>query len=130
MMDQLGRKSEGIQGGNPNGPEVNLEYLKFAEFQKTNSPSFKGAFDSDKAEEWIKTMLKVFSIFACTDYQKVAFASYMLEVDAKFWSIGMKQLLENSQTDITQDMFKEAFYQKYFPASVRNAKELEFLQLQ
>ena len=26
-------------------------------------------------------------------------------------------------------MFKEAFYQKYFPASVRNAKELEFMQL-
>ena len=26
-------------------------------------------------------------------------------------------------------MFKEAFYQKYFPASVWNVKELEFMQL-
>ena len=26
-------------------------------------------------------------------------------------------------------MFKDAFYQKYFPPSVRNAKELEFMQL-
>ena len=41
----------------------------------------------------------------------------------------MKRLLEGSQTEITWDMFKEAFYSKYFPASVRNVKDLEFMQL-
>ena len=75
-------------------------------------------------------MEKVFSVLACTDYQKVAFATYMLEADAEFWWNGMQQLLEDSYTEITWDVFKEAFYQKYFRAFVQNAKELEFLQLQ
>ena len=129
MMDQLGRQPEGDHGGNPNGPEVDLEYLKFAEFRKVNPPSFRGAFDPDKVEEWIKIMENVFSVLACADYRNVAFATYILEVDAEFWWNGMKWLLEDSQTEITWDVFKEAFYQKHFPASIRNAKELEFLQL-
>ena len=37
--------------------------------------------------------------------------------------------MEDSQIEITWDVFNEAFYQKYFLASVRNAKESEFLQL-
>ena len=104
-------------------------YLKFTEFQKANSPNFRGAFDLDKAEEWVKAM-EVFSVLACTDYQKVAFATYMLEADAKFWWSGVKRLLESSQTEIIWEVFKEAFYQKYFPASVRKVKELEFVELQ
>ena len=60
MMDQLGRWPEAGHGENPNGREMDLEYLKFAEFRKANPPSFQGAFDPDKAEEWIKAMEKVF----------------------------------------------------------------------
>ena len=84
MMDQLGRQPEADQGGNPNGSEVDLEYLKFAEFRKANPPSFKGAFDPDKAKESVKAMERVFSVLACTDHQKVVFATYMLEADAEF----------------------------------------------
>ena len=54
----------------------------------------------------------------------------MLEADAEFWWYGIKRLLEDSQIDVIWHMFKRAFYQKYFPASIRNAKELEFMQLQ
>ena len=61
-------------------------------------------------------MEKVFTILACTDDQKVAFATYMLKANAKFLWDGVKILLEDSQTNITQDVFKEVFYQKYFPA--------------
>ena len=59
----------------------------------------------------------------------MAFATYILEVDVEFWWTSARRLLESSQTDITWEVFKDAFYQKYFPASVRNAKELEFMQL-
>ena len=38
-------------GGNPNEHEVDLEYLRFAKFQKANSPNFRGGFDPDKDEE-------------------------------------------------------------------------------
>ena len=109
---------------------MDLVYLKFTEFKKANLPSFRGVFDPNKADEWIKDMKKVFSILDCTNCQKVAFATYMLEADAEFWWNGAKRLLEESQADINWEMFKESFYQKYFLASVRNAKELEFMKLQ
>ena len=63
---------------------MDLEYLKFAKFRKANPRSFRGAFDPDKIDEWIKVMEKVFSVLDCTDRQKVAFATYMLEADAEF----------------------------------------------
>ena len=63
-------------------------------------------------------MEKVFLVLACTDYQKIAFVTYMLEADAKFWWNDVKRLLEGSQTNITWEVFKEAFYQKYFPTSI------------
>ena len=78
MMDYLGRQSEVGHGGNHNGSRMDLEYLKFAEFRKANQPSFRGVFNPDKADEWVKAMKKVFSILDCTDHQKVAFATYML----------------------------------------------------
>ena len=96
MMDQLGRRPESSHGGNPNGLGVDLEYLKFAEFRKVSPPSFRGAFDPDKADEWVKMMEKVFSVLDCTDCQKVTFAAYMLEADAKFWRNGVRRLLQES----------------------------------
>ena len=36
MIEQLGRLPEAGLGGNPNGPGVDLEYLKFAKFRKAN----------------------------------------------------------------------------------------------
>ena len=84
-MVQLRRQPKASHEGNPNGPGVDLEYLKFAEFRKVNPTSFRGAIDLDKAKEWVKAMEKVFSILACIDQQKVAFVTYMLETDTEFW---------------------------------------------
>ena len=75
---------------------MDLEYLKFAKFWKANPPSFSGAFSPDEAEEWIKAMEKIFSVLVYTDHQKVAFATYMLEVDVEFWWDGVKGLLQES----------------------------------
>ena len=68
MMNQLGRRSEAGLEGNPNGPGVDQEHLKFAEFRKANPPSFKGVFDPVKADKWIKAMEKVFSVLDCIDH--------------------------------------------------------------
>ena len=90
IMDQFGRQPKESHGGNPNGLEVDLEYLKFAEFWKANPLSFRGAFNPNKAEEQIKAKEKVFSVLAYTEYHKVAFSTYMLEADAKFWQNGVE----------------------------------------
>ena len=77
------RSEENLEG--PNGcTEVNLEYLKFVEFRKANLLSFRRAYNPDQADEWIKAIEKIFTVLACIEKQKVAFATYMLEVDAEF----------------------------------------------
>ncbi|RYQ99821.1 hypothetical protein Ahy_B07g087834 isoform C [Arachis hypogaea] len=53
----------------------------------------------------------------------------MLKADAEFWWDGARRLLEDAGKDISWVTFKEAFYKKYFPLSVRESKEMEFLQL-
>ena len=60
----------------------------------------------------------------------MAFATYMLETDTELWWASTRRLLESSQTVITWEVFKDVFYHKYFPAFVRNGKELEFMKLQ
>ena len=39
------------------------------------------------------------------------------------------QCLEVEGQDVTWDVFKRVFLEKYFPEDVRNKKELEFLEL-
>ena len=77
----------------------------------------------------MKAIEKVFFVVDCIDCQKVAFATYMLKANVEFQWNGIRWLLEESQTEITWDVFRNTFFQKYFPPSVRNAKELEFMQL-
>lgn len=56
----------GKDHGNGHG-EVDNENMKFAEFRKTNSPSFRGTFDLDTANEWIMEMEMILSILTCTE---------------------------------------------------------------
>ncbi|XP_015944704.1 uncharacterized protein LOC107469839 [Arachis duranensis] len=115
----------------PNTPrlEEGQTRTSFADFKNIGPPEFRGALDPDKAEEWLKEMEKVFTIFPCTEVQQVNYATFMLKADAEFWWDGARRLLEDAGTDISWVTFKEAFYKKYFPLSVRESKEMEFLQL-
>ena len=84
MMGHMERGLEDNMEGHDRGAEVNLEYLKFTEFQNVNPQSFQGTFNPNRANEWIKATKKIFSVLAYTKEQKVAFATYMLEVNADF----------------------------------------------
>ena len=55
-------------------------------------------------------MEKIFLALMCIEYQKVVFATYMFKGDVEFWWTGARRLLESSQTDITWEVFKDAFY--------------------
>ncbi|XP_016195712.1 uncharacterized protein LOC107636732 [Arachis ipaensis] len=115
----------------PNIPrlEVGQTRTTFADFKKIGPPEFRGALNPDMAEEWLTKIKKVFTIFPCTEEQQVSYATFMLKADAKFWWDGARRLLEDAGTDISWATFKEAFYKKYFSLSIRESKEMEFLQL-
>ena len=97
MMDQLNWRFEESVGGNG----ANAEYQKFSEFRKANPPSFKGAFNPDEVDEWVKEIQKIYTILSCSETQKVAFATYMLKSDTEFWWKGTKSLMESDKREIT-----------------------------
>lgn len=101
---------------------------RLGDFQKLKPPSFMGTSDPLEAEDWIIAMEKAFDAMDCTDHERVAFATYMLQSSAfEWWDAHRKSYEQGIQ--ITWKLFKEDFYQKYFPESVKRIKEKEFLEL-
>ncbi|KAJ4717071.1 Retrotransposon protein, putative, Ty3-gypsy subclass [Melia azedarach] len=80
------------------------------QFRKLQPPFFEGSINPLVAEEWVRELEKIFRLIDCTDQQKVTCATYMLKRSASHW-------------------FKELFNEKYFPQSLRDDKEAEFIQL-
>jgi len=64
-----------------------------------------------------------------SDDQKVRLATHMLAEEAEFWWIKAKRRLEAGGDVVSWERFKDDFLKKYFPADLRNKKEVEFLQL-
>jgi hypothetical protein len=101
---------------------------RLGDFQKLRPPTFLGTSNPLEAEDWIIAMEKAFDAMGCTDNERVSFATYMLQSSAfEWWDAHRKSYEQGIQ--ITWKLFKEAFYQKYFPESVKRIKEKEFLEL-
>ncbi|XP_006596744.1 uncharacterized protein LOC114383924 [Glycine soja] len=66
---------------------------------------------------------------ACPEGQKVAFGAYTLVEEAEYCWENTRPCLEVEGQDVTWDVFKRVFLEKYFPEDVRNKKEMEFLEL-
>ncbi|XP_057958532.1 uncharacterized protein LOC131151294 [Malania oleifera] len=80
------------------------------------------------ARQQIKEILEV---HGCTDEQKVHYAAFKMAGDAKHWWLSVKLLKEQRLVKIalTWDRFKELFFDRYFPLSIREEKIEEFTNL-
>ena len=65
----------------------------------------------------------------CPKKQKVAYITYTLVEEAEYWWENTCQCLDVEGQDVTWDVFKRVFLEKYFLEDVRNKKEMEFLEL-
>ncbi|XP_043687600.1 uncharacterized protein LOC122638816 [Telopea speciosissima] len=74
-------------------------------------------------------MEKIFDVMECIDPQKVMCATFMLREEAYNWWKTTKQILGAENPVITWARFVEVFYKNYFPESLRERKEVEFLHL-
>ncbi|KAI5438582.1 hypothetical protein KIW84_024354 [Lathyrus oleraceus] len=61
----------GVLGGNPNVVGMGAA-RQLSEFQKNNPPMFKGAYDPDGAQKWLKEIERIFRVTECADNQKVS----------------------------------------------------------
>nr|KYP46939.1 hypothetical protein KK1_031421 [Cajanus cajan] len=65
----------------------------------------------------------------CPEERKLVYAVYMLVGEASFWWKGAQAMMEARGGAVNWENFKRVFLEKYFPDSVKYAKEAEFLRL-
>lgn len=61
------------------------EFHALGKFQRNNPPTFEGAHEPDKAQEWLKAIEKIFRVMNYSDAHKVQFDTHMLEKEAEDW---------------------------------------------
>ncbi|RVW79623.1 Transposon Ty3-I Gag-Pol polyprotein [Vitis vinifera] len=108
-------------GTNVQGQSSSSRGSSFDDFKKLGPPYFSSATDPTEAEAWILKMEKFFGVIDCSEEQKASYAAFMLDKEADHWWRMTRRLLED-QGPITWRQFREAFYKKYFPDSVRRQK--------
>ncbi|KAI5436984.1 hypothetical protein KIW84_023199 [Lathyrus oleraceus] len=85
----------GVLGGNPNVVGMGAA-RQLSEFQKNNPPMFKGAYDPDGAQKWLKEIERIFRVTECADNQKVRFGTHMLSEEADDWWVATRTELETA----------------------------------
>ncbi|KAL6323506.1 hypothetical protein AAG906_039083 [Vitis piasezkii] len=116
-------------GSNGQGQSSSTRGSSFDDFKKLGPPYFSGTLDPTEAEAWIMKIEKFFDVIDCSEEQKASYAAFMIDKEADHWWRMTKRLLED-QGPIIWSQFREAFYKKYFPDSVRRQKVGEFVCLE
>ncbi|XP_022853763.1 uncharacterized protein LOC111375195 [Olea europaea var. sylvestris] len=89
-----------------------------------------GSANTMSSIEWFRRLEGIFKHMNCNDAQKVSCAKFMLTNDAGHWWDSETRIKTAEQLrNLTWDQFKESLMGKYFPQSLRDQKEVEFLQL-
>ncbi|XP_057972732.1 uncharacterized protein LOC131160871 [Malania oleifera] len=100
-------------------------------FTKMNAQAFSRAVDPAVAKNWMQEIEKVLTVLHCTDEQRVLYAMYKLIGEAEIWWMAMKLLEEQRPIlePMTWSRFREIFFDRYFPSTIREVKVQEFLSL-
>ncbi|GAU41294.1 hypothetical protein TSUD_374190 [Trifolium subterraneum] len=97
-------------------------------FLKHKPSFFVGGFNPDGAVKWVEEI--IFDAMECANENKLALGTYMLREEANQWWKNAKLRIGNGGVAITWEMFKREFFNKYFPADVKNKKVVEFMMLE
>ena len=106
---------------NGNGQSSFSRGSSFDDFKRLDPPYFSGTSNPTEAEAWILKIKKFFEVMDSSKEQKASYAAFMLDKEADHWWRMTERILED-QGLITWKQFREAFYEKYFPNSVRPQK--------
>ncbi|XP_006586526.1 uncharacterized protein [Glycine max] len=89
-------------------------------FQRNNPPTFKGSYDPEGAEAWLREIERIFQLTECQDHQKVLFATHMLADEVEYWWENTRPRLEGACGAIVPwGTFRQTFLEKYFPEDVK-----------
>jgi len=108
---------------------ANAEVRMLETFLRNHPPTFKGRYDPDGAQTWLKEIQRVFRVMQYIEVKKVRFGTHMLAKEADDWWISLLPILEQDGAEVTWDVFKREFLDRYFSEDVRGKKEIKFLEL-
>jgi len=57
---------------------ANAEVRMLETFLRNHPPTFKGRYDPDGAQTWLKEIERVFRVMQCTEVQKVRFGTHIV----------------------------------------------------
>ncbi|XP_027931952.1 uncharacterized protein LOC114187782 [Vigna unguiculata] len=100
------------------------------DFMRHKPSKFFGRSTLDEVDAWLRECEKICRVIDCTDAQRLSFVTFFLVADAKYWWVGMQQLIQTCAEEITWTSFRTRFLEKYFPDSVKHKREAEFLTFQ
>lgn len=62
---------------------VGDELCGLGKFQQNNLLTFKGIYDTEGAQAWLREIKKIFRVMTCNEVQKVQFGTHMLSEEAE-----------------------------------------------
>ena len=84
-------------------------------FQGNHPPTFKGRYDPDGAQTWLKEVERIFRVMQCNEAQMVRFGTHMLAEEVDDWWVSTSPLLENGAEGVTWAIFRREFLSRCFP---------------
>ncbi|GAU46655.1 hypothetical protein TSUD_281460 [Trifolium subterraneum] len=99
-------------------------------FLKHKPSFFVGGFNPDGVVKWVEEVEIIFDAMECANENKLALGTYMLREESNQWWKNAKLRIGDGGVVITWEMFKREFFNKYFPADVKNKKVVEFMKLE
>ncbi|XP_057971771.1 uncharacterized protein LOC131160275 [Malania oleifera] len=94
-------------------------------------PSFSGGADPLMVENRVQDIEDMITVLPCIDEKRVLFVTFKLIGEAKhLWRLA--RLLEEQRPNLvamTWSRFKEIFFERYLPTTVKSEKATEFLYL-
>ncbi|KZV33888.1 hypothetical protein F511_11098 [Dorcoceras hygrometricum] len=98
-------------------------------FQSFKPPTLTGTESAIDCENWLEDIEQLFEALEYTDERRVKLIIHQLHGIGKSWWVATKKALENQGTVITWEVFRTAFYQRFFPVYYRKDKGAEFANL-
>ncbi|XP_061356373.1 uncharacterized protein LOC133300799 [Gastrolobium bilobum] len=119
---------------NPNQPHMhdNAEEIarrRLKDFRNFQPPIFEGGDNPEIAARWLQMIEHIFERMGCPEAHKVDYASYQLIDEALTWWTSARALLRAQHVDLTWEVFRRVFLDKYFPKAMRRMKHTELLEL-
>ncbi|XP_052728533.1 uncharacterized protein LOC108327418 [Vigna angularis] len=128
LMEILAATRGASGASSSNAAQPNAEW-SLESFLQHHPAKFNGKGLPDEADQWLRDVEKIFNAKRCPDENRLAYTEYLLTGEASHWWASARAILADARQQVTWEVFRNKFYEEYFPDSVRFAKEVEFLQL-